>query len=55
MEASPAEPPESADSSEAKLIKIKVKTLGQASYDLEVESTVSFFVPFTITCMKLKR
>ncbi len=46
MEASAAEASNSADPSESKLIKIKVKTLGQASYDLEVESAVSFPVPF---------
>lgn len=41
MEASASEAAESAERSGSNVINIKVKTLGQAAYDLEVESDVS--------------
>ncbi len=45
MEAPASAAEEAANSSQPEFIKIKVKTLGQASYDLEVESDVSIVPP----------
>lgn len=49
MEATPPAAEDAANTSESNVIKIKVKTLGQASYDLEVESDVSTARPLQ-TC-----